>query len=192
MWICRNCETENEDNFKFCWSCGQTSEKSKPVETKKIVENVPPKPEFKKEPLREIKAVEEIKPKKEITPVEEVKPAEITNVEKRKSSPTETELFSTVLPYSAKSSAANDETDWETKVFRIAVRLAGLFLVYQFIIALPDLIILINSAVKNSENFSDALTQDLIIPIARLLFYLVVGIYLIASGRFLIHLLPGR
>lgn len=192
MWICRNCGTENEDNFKFCWSCGQTREKNKVAEIQKISEAVPVKPELKKEPAREIKSSEEIKSKIEPKPVEETKPAEITNVERRKTPNNETELFSTVLPHSKKSFASNDETDWEIKVFRIAVRLVGLFLIYQFIVALPDLVILISSAMKTNENFSDAMTSELLIPTAKLLFYLIVGIYLIAGGRILIRLLPNR
>lgn len=178
MWICRNCGTENEDNFKFCWSCGQTREKSKQVEIKKEVKEIPKKPEPKIEPVREIKKLEEIKP------------AEITNVEPRKTLQNEPELFATVLPYSAKSSADSNNSDWEIKVFRIAVRLVGLFLLYHVLVALPDLIVLAHSSVKNTQNFSDALTDELIIPIAKTLFYFIVGIYLIASGKILLRLLP--
>ena len=186
MWTCLNCGTENEENFKFCWSCGHTREQSKSVEVKEEIKPIPKQPEPKNEPVRQIKKVEEIK-----KPVEEIKPAEITKVEKRKSPPNEPELFATVLPYSAKSSAyANSETDWEIRVFRIAVRLVGLFLLYQVFVALPDLLAVIYSSVKTSAEFSDALTGNLIFPIGKLLFYFIVGIYLIASGRILLCLLP--
>lgn len=192
MWICRDCGTENEDNFKFCWSCGQTREKIPTVETSKIIEDAPPKPELKKENVREIKPSEDSKPKIESKSFEKIKPIETTKVERQKTQKNEIELFSTVLPYSKKSFVSNNEVDWEIKVFRIAVRLAGLFFVYQFIIALPDFIILINSAVKNSAEISDAFTNDVLISIARYLFYFFVGIYLIASGRILMWLLPNR
>ncbi|MEO6588291.1 MAG: hypothetical protein ABIP06_03090 [Pyrinomonadaceae bacterium] len=192
MWICRNCKTENEDNFRFCWSCGQTSEKSKPAETQNVIEDMLKKPEFKKETIREIKSVEEIKPKSEHKPIEEIKLAEVTNVEKRNPPKTEAELFSTVLPSSKKSFASDDETNWEIKIFRIAVRLAGLFLVYQFIVALPDLMILINWEAKHDNEFSDALVKEFVTPVAKNLFYLIVGIYLIASGRILLWLLPRQ
>jgi hypothetical protein len=167
MWICRNCGTENEDNFKFWWSCGQTRERSKPVEIKEQVKEIPKKPEPKREPIREIRKVEEIKP------------AEITKTEPRKNPQNEPEFFATVLPHSARNFNSNDETDWEIKVFRIAVRLVGLFLLYQVIVALPDLVVLIHSSVKNTQNFSDALTSDLIISTAKTLFYFIVGVYLI-------------
>ena len=190
MWICRNCGTENEDNFKFCWSCGRTQEKSKPVEIKQEILEIPKGIEPKKEPVRAIGKIEESEKPEEIINPEEPKPIEPAKVEKRKSPYNEPELFATVLPYPAKNFSSNDETDWEIKVFRIAVRLVGLFLLYQFLIALPDMIVLIYSSVKNTQNFSDALTSDLIIPAVKLLFYFIVGVYLIASGRIVIRLLP--
>lgn len=178
MWICRNCGTENEDNFKFCWSCGQTREKSKPVEINNEVLEIPKKPEPVKEPVREVRKIEEIKP------ADEIKPPEITKAEPRKTPQNEPELFASVLPYSARNSGSNDEPDWEIKVFRIAVRLVGLFLLYQVIVALPDLIALIHSSVKNSiSGFSDALTSDLIIAFAKILFYFIVGVYLVADRK---------
>ena len=198
MWICLNCGTENENNFKFCWSCGRTREESKPVEVKEVIKEIPEKPEPKKAPTREIKSVEElkpieeIKPTREIKPVEETAPVEITRVEKRKSARSEPELFASVLPYAAKSSSDAADSDWEIKVFRIAVRLVGLLLLYQVFSSLPDFIILIYTSIKTSAEFSDALTSDLIVPLAKILFYFIVGIYLIASGRILLWLLPGR
>lgn len=190
MWICRNCETENEDNFKFCWSCGQTQEKSKPVEIKQEILEIPKRIEPKKEPVREVRIVEEERIE-EIKEPEEPKPVEIPRVEKRRVPQNEPELFATVLPYSARNSSS-DDTDWEIKIFRIAVRLVGLFLFSYVLIALPDLVVSIYSATKNTQNFSDALTSDSIIPTAKILFYFIVGIYLIASGRILIRLLPDR
>lgn len=151
---------------------------------------IPKRIEPEKEPVREIRNAEEPKKLEEIKEPEEPKPVEIPRIEKRKTSQNEPELFATVLPYSTKIS--NDDTDWELKVFRIAVRLVGLFLVSYVLLALPDLIVSIYSAVKNTQNFSDALTSDLIIPTAKILFYFIVGIYLIASGRILLGLLPDR
>lgn len=184
MWICRNCETENEENFKFCWSCGQTREKSKTVEIKEVEKEVSEKPLPKKEPVREVKPVEEIKT------ANEIKPIETTNVEKRKPRLNEPELFATVLPYAARTSDSSDEANLEVKVFRIAVRLAGLFLLYQVFVALPDLITAIVWEFKNRNELSDPFSKDLIIPLAKHLFYFITGIYLIASGRVLIRLLP--
>lgn len=188
MWICRNCGTENEDNFKFCWSCGQTQEKSKPVEIKNEVLEIPRKPEPKKEPVREVSKVEEVKKVEGIKPADEIKSAEAAKVEPRKFPQNEPELFSTVLPHSAR--VANDETDWEIKAFRIAVRLVGLFLLYQVFVALPDLIYAIYE--QNNTNADKILTMQFIAPILKFLFYFIVGIYLIASGRILLWLLPNR
>ena len=190
MWICTNCGTENEDNFKFCWSCGQTREKSRVVETEKIREVILLKSELKAEPVREIKPIEEIKPKIEPKPFE--KTVEITKAEKSNPPKNEPELFSTVLPYSKKALNSSDETSIERKVFTIAVRLAGLFLVYQFIVALPDLMVLLNWEIKNDNEFSDALVKEFVVPVAKNFFYLIVGVYLIASGRILLWLLPDR
>lgn len=181
MWICENCGTENEIKFKFCWSCGRTRAESKPVEFKPEIKQVPKNPEPKTEPVRAVGKTEEVRKIEEIKPANEIKPAENSRVEKRRTSANEPELFATVLPYSAKP--LSDETDWETKVFRVAVRLVGLFLLYQVLVALPDLIALVYSAVKNSAELSGALTADLMIPIAKLLFYFVVGIYLISSRK---------
>ena len=46
--------------------------------------------------------------------------------------------------------------------------------------------------VKSAQETSDALTNDLIIGSVKIAFYFIVGIYLIASGRILIWLLPNR
>lgn len=183
MWTCGNCGTENEEKFKFCWSCGHTRTQTKPVEIKQEIKEIPKPSEPKRAPVREIRKIEEVKK------VEEIKPAEVTKVEPRRNPQNEPELFATVLPYSAKTS--NDETDWEIKVFRIALRLSGLFLLYQVFIAIPDLAFMIRM-VKSAQETSDALTNDLIIGSVKIAFYFIVGIYLIASGRILIWLLPNR
>lgn len=181
MWICRNCGTENEEKFKFCWSCGRTRAESKPVEIKPEIKEIPKPPEPKKEPLREVRKVEEVKKTEEIKPANEIKPVETPRVEKRISSHNEPELFASVLPYSAKISS--DETDWETKIFRVAVRLVGLFLLYQVLVALPDLVALIYSSVKNNAEFYGAMTGDLVFPTAKILFFFIVGIYLTSTRK---------
>lgn len=190
MWICINCGTENENNFKFCWSCGRTREQSNPVEVRQVTKEIPTKTEPKKAPIREIRSFEEIKPVEETKPVKEIETVETTKAEKRNSARSETEIFSSVLPYAAKSFSDANESDWEIKVFRTAVRLVGLFLLYQVFASVPDFIILLYTSVKSSTEFSGALTNVLIIPLAKILLYLIVGIYLIASGRILLWLLP--
>ncbi len=101
-------------------------------------------------------------------------------------------MFSRVAAIEKNSSLNDDEESLERKVFTIAVRLVGLYMLYQFIVALPDLIILINSSINHSTNFYEALSKELIITSAKFLFHFVIGIYLIASGRILIRLLPRR
>src|SRR5215207_4294835 len=105
MWTCRNCGTENEIKFKFCWSCGHTREQTKPVEVKQEMKPIPKQPEPRREPVREVQKVEEVKKIEEIKRPEEHKPAEIPKVEKSKTPQTEPELFASVLPYSAKVSS---------------------------------------------------------------------------------------
>jgi len=191
MWTCRNCGTENEIKFKFCWSCGHTRDQSKPVEIKEEVKETPRKIEPRKEPVREAKKIEEVKKIEELQRPEEPKPIEIPRLEKRKAPQNEPELFASVLPYSAR--ASNDETDWEIKVFRIAVRLVGLLLLYHVFVWLPDLVNAIYSAYEQSSPNADKIfTKELIVETAKLLFYFIVGIYLIASGRILLWLLPNR
>ena len=61
MWICQNCGTENEDNFKFCWSCGENRAKAEvspeppPTAKPKTVEKIPepPKPVEKTPEVKE-------------------------------------------------------------------------------------------------------------------------------------------
>lgn len=178
MWICQNCGTENEENFKFCWSCGQTKVKNAPVK------EFEPKKEFAKQAEPEKQFVKETKPFEEIKLAEPVKPPKPVQ---------EPELFSTVVPYSAKSSSnLTDEFDWQREVFAIAVRLVGLFLLYQVLVAVPDLVTLIYTTASgaNDTGNSEFLTSRFLVPVAKLLFYFIVGVYLIASGRILIWLLP--
>ena len=90
-------------------------------------------------------------------------------------------------------SYSDDDISLERKVFTIAVRLVGLFLLYQVFIALPDMFVLVSSALReNKDDISEMFTRDLIFPVAGVLVYFFVGIYLIASGRMLIWLLPTR
>lgn len=197
MWTCRNCGTENEDNFKFCWGCGQNKAQAetapeppqpvKPETVEKISE--PPKP------------IEKIPEVKERPPVEDVNEPVITQVNPQpkaqiqKSGDDEDILpmFSRVAGVEKKEAINDADTSLEKTGFTIAVRVAGLFLLYKFFIALPELIGLVSSAMReNSEDISEMFTGTFLYSVAGILIYFVVGIYLIASGRILIWLLPDR
>ncbi len=176
MWTCPKCGNENEENFKFCWNCGLTGAKPEVAELPKPPE--PPQP-VKREIVRnepEIQTEPEIKVK---PPIDE----------------------SDVLPMFARVSGiqhnetGNDDVSLERKIFTIAIRLVGLFLIYQVLVSIPDLAVMIYSALSNEtadDTAANLFTGTFIIPAAKLLFYLIVGIYLIASGRILLWLLPGR
>lgn len=194
MWICRNCGTDNEDNFKFCWGCGQSRAKA---------EAVPEPPPVKPKPVEKVpdqpKTVKSIPEPIEKPPVikEEIPQIQPPTVSKPKPQFQKTNDDEEVLPMLARVAGVesgyslnDDDVSLERKVFTIAVRLVGLFLLYQVFVALPDLIVLIKSSVGNTENFSDALTSQLVIPVAKVLFYFIIGIYLIAGGRILLRLLP--
>ena len=88
---------------------------------------------------------------------------------------------------------SDDDISLERKVFTIAVRLVGLFLLYQVFVALPDMFVFVSSALReNKDDISEMFTSSFVFPVARFLVYFFVGIYLIASGRILIWLLPRR
>ncbi len=189
MWICRNCQTENEENFKFCWGCGQSRAKAE------IIPEPPPKTE-----PRQVEKIPEIKEKPNIA-AEDDFPAEITRTESRpKASVQQTDDDEDVLPmFSRVAGVEKDEplndadTSLEKTGFIIAVRVAGLFLLYRFFVALPELFALISSAIReNSEDVSRMFTGSFLYSAGGILIYFVVGIYLIASGRILIWLLPDR
>ena len=198
MWICQNCGTENEDNFKFCWSCGENRAKAEvspeppPTAKPKQVEKIPEPP----------KSVEKTSEAKEKPPVDDddVSPV-ITRVNPRpKAQAQKFDDDDDVLPMLTRvagveksESYSDDDISLERKVFTIAVRLVGLFLLYQVFIALPDMFVLVSSALReNKDDISEMFTRDLIFPVAGVLVYFVLGIYLIASGRILIWLLPTR
>lgn len=182
MWMCLKCQNENEENFKFCWSCGLT------------------RPEIKNEP--------EIKTSVEPPRIETPKPIEPIRSEIIKNNPEPKEHRviepddEEVLPMFARVSGVehnavekDDDLSLERKIFTIAVRLVGLFLLYQVLIAIPDLALMVYSALSSEtadNKAAELFTGAFLIPLARLLFYLIVGIYLIASGRILLWLLPGR
>jgi hypothetical protein len=190
MWICRHCKNESEENFKFCWSCGQSREKAEL--------RPEPVPLAAANPKRAEKPVAVTAPPQ--TTVDERVETSRTQIPARKQLPvkkSETAEEEEVLPMLARVAGvekrarlSGDDLSLEEKVFRIAVRLVGLFFIYQVLAALPDLAVLVTSALRSDRAFSDALTADLIVPAGRILFYLIVGIYLIASGRILTRLVP--
>ena len=100
-------------------------------------------------------------------------------------------MFSRVAGVEKDESLTDDNSSLEKTVFTIALRLIGLFFLYRFFVALPELITLVSSAMReNSDDISEMFTSSLLYSVAGILIYFVVGIYLIASGRILIWLLP--
>ena len=186
MWTCHNCLNENEENFRFCWSCGLTRpeieappEVKIPIDAPKID---PPKPpeHFEPPPLkREITRNEpEVKPKPRIADEPDILP-----------------MLARVSGIEHSETLNDDDLSLERKIFTIAVRLLGLFLIYHVLVSIPDLAVVIYSALFSETADSAAanlFTGAFLIPAAKLLFYLIAGIYLIASGRILLWLLPGR
>ena len=183
MWSCEKCGNENEENFRFCWGCGLT------------------RPEIKAQP--EIKTPVE-PPKVETPKIETPKTDEPVKREIVRHHP-EPEEFrkidndEDVLPMLAhfsgtehQAAQSDDEISLERRIFTIAVRLVGLFLLYQVLIGIPDLAVMIYSILSSdkSDAAENLFTSAFIIPTIKLLFYLIVGIYLIASGRILLWLLP--
>jgi hypothetical protein len=196
MWLCRNCETKNEDNFKFCWGCGQSRAKA---------EISPEPPPMKTEPVKKIpeppKPVEKIPEVKEKSPIddnEDISPVitKITSksrVQKVDDDEDILPMFSRVSGVEKNEPLTDNDTSLEKKVFTIALRLIGLFFLYRFFAALPELVTLVSSAMReNSEDISEMFTGTFLYSVAGILIYFVVGIYLIASGRILIRLLPDR
>jgi hypothetical protein len=197
MWICRNCGTENEDNFKFCWSCGQNKPKAEPVP--EPPQKIKPKPVEKiPEPPKPVEKIPDVKEKPPIAGNEGVSPVikdskPKPHVQKVDDDEDILPMFSRVAGVEKTEPLRDDDTSLEKKVFTIALRLAGLFFLYRFFAALPDLIGLVSSALReNSEDISEMFTSGFIFPVAKILAYFIVGIYLIASGRILIRLLPDR
>ena len=198
MWICQNCGTENEDNFRFCWSCGENRAKaeipvkSPPTAKPKPIEKIP-------EPPKPVEKTPEVKEK---PPVDgnDGSPA-ITRINPRpKAQMQKVDDDEDILPMLARvagvekdKTLSDADTSLEKTGFIIAVRVAGLFLLYKFFIALPELIVLVSSAMReNSADISGMFTGTFLYSAAGILIYFVVGIYLIASGRILIWLLPNR
>ena len=198
MWICKSCGTENEDNFRFCWSCGQNRAKAaipveppprvKPKQVEKIPES--PKPVEKTPEVKEKPPVDDIDAPPVIT---RVNPRPKPQVQKVDDDEDVLPMLSRVAGVEKDEPLTDKDTSLEKTGFIIAVRVAGLFLLYKFFIALPELIALVSSAMRdNSEDISEMFTGGLLYSIAGILIYFVVGIYLIASGRILIWLLPNR
>lgn len=198
MWICQKCGTENEDHFKFCWSCGQTKAKAEvspePPPTVQI-RTVEPMPEPPK-PIQKASEVKENPPADDIDlpPVtKRVNPKPKAQTQKSDDDEDILPMFSRVTGVEKNEPLTDDDISLEKKVFTIALRLIGLFFLYRFFVALPDLITLVSLALReNSNDISEMFTSSLIFPAGRILIYFVVGIYLIASGRILIWLLPNR
>jgi hypothetical protein len=178
MWICPKCQNENEENFRFCWGCGLTRLETKvepeiniPVESPRIETPEPPepvKPEI-------VKNNPEPKDYRKIDDDEDVLP-----------------MLARVSGTAHKTSESGEDILLERKIFTIAVRLVGLFLLYQVLVSIPDLAVMVYSALssESADGVANLFTSTFVIPLVKLLFYLIVGIYLIASGRILLWLLP--
>lgn len=178
MWICPKCGNENEENFRFCWGCGATRPEAK-AETELKISDRPPKMEPSKPPessRREIiKNNPEPKEHRRIEDDEDVLP-----------------MLARVSGAERKASVSDSDVSLERKIFTIAVRLVGLFLLFQVLIGIPDLAVMVYSALSGETTDSAAVlfAAAFAIPALKLLFYLIVGIYLIASGRILLWMLP--
>jgi hypothetical protein len=222
MWICNNCGNQNEDNFKFCWSCGKPKSVKK-IEKVEIDRNIPLSKPTEYDPERNDLQVSESKPK-EIPKIdnpptiknkepEAVKfnPVITKKTEKRvdktsekpkkpqqvKSKVPEPELFSTFLPENEKLKVSDEyESNWENIIFTSAVRLTGLYFIFLVLLSIPDFIALLYSFISTEtiriKGFGDVLAIPLFILSAKLLFYLFLGIYLISSGRILLWLMPRK
>ena len=178
MWICQRCGNENEENFRFCWGCGRARPEIKaepeatiPLEPPKIETSKPPEP-IRREIVKDIPQPIE---HRKIDETEDVLP-----------------MLARVSGVEHKASLSDDDISLEGKIFTIAVRLVGLFLLYQVLVGIPDLAVRIYSALsgETGDGAANLFTPAFVIPTAKLLFYLIVGIYLIASGRILLWLLP--
>lgn len=125
---------------------------------------------------------------------EPVSPAENRLVAPGSSSKHETELFATFRSDSETADTTSD-SDWPRTIFIAAVRLVGLYLLLLVFFSLPELISLIYLAltapVQEGLGLLNLIGKPLIVLAAKLLFYLLSGIYFIASGRLFIRLLPN-
>lgn len=150
-----------------------------PVEAPKPEMPKPPEPSEPPPPVKReiIRNEPEINPKPRITDEPDILPmlARVSGIEHSRTE-------------------SDNDVSLERKIFTIAVRLLGLFLIYQFLIAVPDLAVMIYSALfsETAEGAANLFAGAFVIPAAKALFYLIVGIYLIASGRIFLWLLPGR
>ncbi len=198
MWFCQNCGTENEDNFKFCWSCGENRAKAEvspeppPTAKPKTVEKIP-------EPPKRIEKPPEVKEKPPVEDVDEspvktrVNPRPKAQAQKFDDDDDVLPMLTRVAGVEKSENFSDDDISLERKVFTIAVRLVGLFLLYQVFVALPDMFVLVSSALReNKDDISEMFSSSFVFPVARFFVYFFVGIYLIASGRILIWLLPTR
>ncbi len=229
MWTCQNCENQNEDNYKFCWSCGQPAQsgtvKNKAMDTAfsfnrqsadEPEKNIPQVKAFEKEnesPTEAEKAEKPQSPEKfeesepEIIIIEPTEPTTESRTEPKTSDSNESktihikvpepELFETFLPESERRNVSTDaETDWETVIFRTAVRLVGLYFIFLVLTSIPELAAGFYALLlgQNPEvaALSDFFSTSLFYFTLRILFYLVVGVYLIANGGILLWFFPRR
>lgn len=231
MWICKNCQNQNEENFKFCWSCGEskvasrktvrgnTTELTFPKKEKTEKKEIPKVKKIKVESKKEEKGVEKkrepvdvkIKTKEvpefesEISEVTTQKPPEKPKKEKSKSKKPETkttsesyepEIFSSFSPESSKSATTavkEVKTNWQLEVFTIAVRLLGLYFLYLFIAAIPEIVSFVYASINagiEPDQFFLLYLLTIVSSLLKYFFYLLVGIYLISSGKILLRLLP--
>ncbi|MEZ5426090.1 MAG: hypothetical protein R2747_07495 [Pyrinomonadaceae bacterium] len=108
----------------------------------------------------------------------------------------EPELFSTFIPEANRTSAQTGNGDDRQKdFFIIGVRLLGLAFIFLFLTGLPELATLIYStffkAPAETAGLLETFKNVLLFPLAKMLFYLILGVYFIAGGKLLIRLLPN-
>ena len=227
MWTCKNCENQNEENFKFCWSCGkpktfepETNEKldtkisfskheaasEKEIPQVKSIEKSPPVREKENIPLiKPLEEFEEPEPerrkRKSVKVKSEIKLEAEKQISKEEEKPRvnvrQQELFSTFLPESERGKVFTDsETDWESILFTTAVRIVGLYFIFLVLISIPTLVssVYLFISAPNAElaSFTDIFANALFILIAKMLFYLILGVYLISSGRLILWFLPRK
>lgn len=151
-----------------------------------IIEPIKSEPERKTQPNAEKKEQKD-----------EKKPKEPKEPEKIHVKIPQPELFSTFLPENERGGGrilTDSETDWETIIFTTAVRLVGLYFIFLVITAIPDFVSAVYTFFFNQnvliETISDFFATAMFFLTVKILFYLIVGIYLISSGRILLWFLP--
>ncbi len=188
-------DLELENNISQVVETKPIDNRPKKIERKEpeMVVIKPIRHEPAKIPVKKEEVKEETLPEPENIPEKKVEI--VKEPEEIKTKIPEPELFSTFLPESQRKNATDTEANWENIGFTIAVRVLGLYFIFLILISIPHFISLAYSffILENVQikGFGDLLAIPLFILTAKLLFYLVLGIYLISSGRLVIWLLPS-